>query len=79
MTRGSDLAIVQCRGATLNLDLGYGIGYVIPKPVADLVNALLRALNLGTIQRTGGTPPQLTHLATLQGYSPKLRVCDRAI
>ena len=79
VTNGSDLGIVKCKGATLNLDLGYGIGYVIPSAVAEVLNTFLRALNLGQIPRTGGTGPTLAHLATLEGYWPKINACEGAI
>lgn len=79
VVRGSDLGIVICKGATLNLDMGYGIGYVIPTAVVNVLNVFLRALNLKEIQASGGTKPVLTHLATLEGYGPKVKACQGAI
>lgn len=79
VVRGSDLGLVICKGATLNLDMGYGIGYVIPTAVVNVINVFLRALNLGEIKPTGGTEPVLTHLATLEGYGPKVKACQGAI
>ncbi|MEZ5265687.1 MAG: hypothetical protein R2755_28765 [Acidimicrobiales bacterium] len=79
VVNGSDLGIVKCKGATLNLHMGYGIGYVMPAAVANLINMFLRALNLGQIASSGGTKPITTHLATLQGYAPKVKVCAGAV
>lgn len=79
VVRGSDLGMVTCKGANLVLDLGYGIGYVMPLAVATLVNVFLRALNLREIEPTGGTEPQTTRLATLQGTAPAAKVCEGAV
>ena len=79
VVNGSDLGIVKCKGANLNLDMGYGIGYVMPTAVVKVINVFLRALNLGQIEPTGGTGPITTHLATLQGYAPKQKICAGAV
>ncbi len=79
VTNGSDLGIVKCRGATFDMDLGYGIGYSIPQPVASAINFFLRALNLGQIKASGGTPPHLEKLIHRQGYAPKLKICEGAV
>lgn len=79
VVNGSDLGIVKCKGANLNLDMGYGIGYVMPTAVVKVINVFLRALNLGQIKSAGGTGPITTHLATLQGYAPKQKICAGAV
>jgi hypothetical protein len=79
VTDGSDLGIVKCKGATLDLDLGYGIGYVMPEGVVRIINTVLAALNAGQIRPTGGTKPVTQRLATLQGYAPQVNVCKGAV
>lgn len=79
VTNGSDLGIVKCKGATLNLDMGYGIGYVMPAAVVSVINTFLRALNVAEIKRTGGIEGKLTHLATLRGHAPRVNACQGAI
>lgn len=79
VVNGSDLGMVKCKGANLILDMGYGIGYVMPLAVVKVINVFLRALNIGEIKPTGGTGPITTHLATLQGYAPKLKICEGAV
>lgn len=79
VTNGSDLGIVKCKGATLDLDMAFGIGYVMPQPVVKVINFFLRSLNLGEIKPSGGTDVQKLHLATLQGYAPKVKVCEGAV
>lgn len=54
VTRGSDLGIVQCRGATLDVSMSVGVGYVIPQPVTDAINFVLRNLNMTEIKRSAG-------------------------
>lgn len=79
VVNGSDLGMVKCKGANLILDMGYGIGYVMPTAVVKVINVFLRALNIGEIAPTGGTGPITTHLATLRGYAPKLKICEGAV
>ena len=79
VANGSDLGIVKCKGATLDLDMAFGIGYVMPQPVVKVINFFLRSLNLGEIKPSGGTDVQKLHLATLQGYAPKVKVCEGAV
>jgi hypothetical protein len=58
LTRGSDqvtaLVGITCRGDILDLSLNMGIGYQMPAPVANAINAVLHALNLAPIKRSGG-------------------------
>lgn len=79
VTNGSDLGIVKCKGATLNIDMGRGIGYVIPTAVVKVINAFLRALNVGQIQATGGTGTKIAELVSLDGYPPRVRAYQGAV
>jgi hypothetical protein len=58
LTRGSDqvtaLVGTTCRGDILTLGLNMGIGYQMPAPVAKAINAVLHALNIAPIDRSGG-------------------------
>ncbi len=78
LLNGSDLAIVKCKGATYTMDLGYGVGYSMPKPVAAVINFFLRALNLGQIQRQGGISFGSQRLITIAGVEPKVKACEGA-
>lgn len=54
-------SLVNCRQATLDLDLAYGIGWNIPKVVAAVVNLFLRLFHATPIQSSGALEaPQLT-------------------
>jgi|KBSMisStandDraft_5_1062788.scaffolds.fasta_scaffold04664_3 hypothetical protein len=44
--KGSDLGMIQCKEATFHLGMSGGIGYTIPKPVADVINAIFGALHI---------------------------------
>jgi len=56
--RNSSIGMLQCNGATLVVKLSGGVGYVIPKSVTDLVNSVLRALNIKyEITGEGGLAP----------------------
>jgi hypothetical protein len=63
ISRGSDLAggpmgLPTCVGATIDISLSVGIGYIIPKPVTDAINLFLRQLNMKEINRSGGLEHQ---------------------
>ena len=44
--KGSDLGMIPCKEATLAIKLSGGVGYVIPKSITNLINSVLRALNV---------------------------------
>jgi hypothetical protein len=44
--RGSDLGMIQCKEATLIVSMSGGIGYLIPKPVTDVINFILGTLHI---------------------------------
>ena len=56
--QNSSIGMLQCNGATLVVDLNGGVGYVIPKSITDLINSVLRALNIKyRITGEGGLEP----------------------
>jgi len=70
--KGSDLGMIQCKEATFHLGMSGGIGYIIPKLVADVVNALFGALHIKyKIDNFGGVESKplelLTKTTTLPG------------
>ena len=77
VSRGSDIGIVVCRGATLSMDLAAGIGYVIPQPVTNAINFILRGLNLKQIEGSGGFQTPSTSLIKASSYTPKLKICEQ--
>ncbi len=38
--------MLRCNRSTLVANLNGGVGYLIPKAIADLINSVLRALNI---------------------------------
>jgi hypothetical protein len=40
--KGSSLGMIACKEATIDVKLSGGVGYVIPKVVTNLFNAILR-------------------------------------
>jgi hypothetical protein len=44
--KGSDLGMIPCKEATLIVGMSGGIGYLIPRPVADAINFVLGALQI---------------------------------
>jgi hypothetical protein len=70
--KGSDLGMVKCKEATIVVSLAGGVGYFIPKPVADAFNFVLRALNIQyRINGEGGLSSDpleiINSTSTLQG------------
>ena len=59
------------------MDLAAGIGYVLPQPVTNAINFLLRGLNLQEIKGSGGfqTPPESLIKST--SYAPKVKLCEQ--
>ncbi|MBX7265968.1 hypothetical protein KIF24_07940 [Micromonospora sp. Llam7] len=66
-TRGID-----CRGASLSIDLTYSVGYVIPEPVVKVVNFFLRIFQARPITSSGGipNPPGRVHVFDRKQYDP---------
>jgi hypothetical protein len=44
--KGSSLGMIECKEATVNVKLSGGVGYVIPKVVTNVFNAILSGLNI---------------------------------
>jgi hypothetical protein len=44
--KGSDLGMIPCKEATLIVGMSGGIGYLIPRPVADAINFVLGSLSI---------------------------------
>jgi hypothetical protein len=44
--KGSDLGMIPCKEATLIVGMSGGIGYLIPRPVADAINFVLGSLQI---------------------------------
>jgi hypothetical protein len=75
VSRGSDIGIVVCKGATLSMDLAAGIGYIIPQPVTNAINFILRGLNLRQITGSGGFQAPATPIVKATSYTPNLKIC----
>jgi hypothetical protein len=71
--KGSSLGTIACKEATIDVKLSAGVGYVIPKVVTKLFNAILRGLNIdyqidGEGSINSGAPRTLyTDTSTLKG------------
>jgi hypothetical protein len=44
--KGSSLGMIPCKEATIDVKLSAGVGYLIPKVVTNILNGILRALNI---------------------------------
>ena len=56
--RNSDIGMIKCNGAILDIKLSGGVGYVIPKAVTNLINSFLSSLNISfRIKGEGGLEP----------------------
>jgi hypothetical protein len=56
--RNSDIGMIRCNGAILDIKLSGGVGYVIPKAVTNLINSFLSGLNISfRIKGEGGLEP----------------------
>lgn len=88
VTRGSDAGVfapgtggtqrVVCKGVQLSLFVNYGVGYSIPKPVADLINVFLRVFHTAPIQRAGGIGGKAKVFEKYTHY-PDLKVCGGSV
>jgi hypothetical protein len=77
ITRASDIGMLTCRQATLDVNLGAGVGYLIPKAVTDAINFVLRQLNIKyRVDGEGGfsTKPPLKIISTT-GAAPQSEAC----
>jgi hypothetical protein len=84
VTRGSDAGLyvpgtggtikVVCRGASLTISANYGVGYSIPKPVADVINYFLRVFKTKPIQRASGIGNSVVAVKLAQ-IDPDTKIC----
>jgi hypothetical protein len=44
--KGPDISAIECRQSTIVVTMTGGIGYLIPKPIADAINFVLGALHV---------------------------------
>jgi hypothetical protein len=80
VTRGSGIGLLQgpltCKQATLAMGLGAGVGYVIPEPVKDAINSILRGLHIREqIEGSGGFQTNPIILVSLGSYHPAVEAC----
>ena len=73
--KGSSLGMIECKEATVNVKLSGGVGYVIPKVVTNIFNAILSGLNIkyritGEGGFDSGTP------ATLYNATSTMKGCN---
>ncbi len=56
--RNSDVGMIACNAAVLDIKLSGGVGYLIPKSVTNAINSILRTLNIQfQIKGEGGLEP----------------------
>ena len=80
VTRGSSIGLLQgpltCKQATFAMGLGAGVGYVIPEPVKDAINSVLRTLHVREqIEGSGGFQTSPIILVNTSAYHPAIRAC----
>lgn len=57
--KGSDLGMIQCKEATLVIDLNGGVGYLIPRSITNFINSILKSLKIDyQITGEGGIAPE---------------------
>jgi len=79
ITRTSDAGMVKCNQATLIVGLIGGVGYVIPRPVTNAINAVLRALNIKyQILGEGGFSSDPMTIVNKTTHAPASRACGGA-
>jgi hypothetical protein len=75
-TRSSSVGLVNCRWETVSSGAGAGVGYQMPEPVTDAINAFLSALNIKQrIRGSGGIESKQVTLANKGWYNPPVHVC----
>lgn len=52
--KGSDVALVDCRGASLAMGVKGGVGWTIPRPIQRVVNFFLKLINVTPMADRGG-------------------------
>lgn len=75
VTAASSEAAVPCRLAAINAQLGYGIGYQIPTPVAKLVNFFLTTFGAPPIRASGGITGPYQSIVDKSATQPDTASC----
>jgi len=52
-----------------------GVGYLIPRSIADAINWFLRALNVGEIASEGGIEGKGMNIVNQTTYHPRSNAC----
>ncbi len=61
--RGSDIGLIACKGATLNIKLSGGVGYFIPGGISRAINFILRSFHIDKkVSTEGGLESNTTTL-----------------
>jgi hypothetical protein len=68
--------LLRCDGATLNVDLAAGIGYIMPRAVTDAINWFLRKLNLGEIRSEAGPRSNWMKIINDHSFRPQIQGCQ---
>ncbi|MFG1777344.1 hypothetical protein ACGFIG_13055 [Micromonospora sp. NPDC049048] len=74
-TLGSGAGLIVCRGAGINVTMRYGIGYSIPKVVADVVNFFLKVFRTKPIETSGTLGSQTTVVKRGETVPPNVPLC----
>lgn len=67
-----DGTAIKCRGANLNIDATYQVGYTLPSVVVKVINFLMKPFGIKPVPRTGGipSPPGRAHVYRADQYEP---------
>ena len=75
-TRSSSVGLMNCRWETVSSGAGAGVGYQMPEPVTNAINAFLSALNIKQrIKGSGGIESKQITLANKGWYHPPVHLC----
>jgi hypothetical protein len=66
IAQGSNVAIVNCRGVTLAMNIRGGVGWTIPRIVTEIPNFFLRLIRAREIQDQGGVQSKWMQLFSQQ-------------
>lgn len=74
--RHADLdTLARCQGAQFVAYIFGGVGYIVPQPVVEAINFILRALNIKPIQGEGGFSGPPGQLTSQFHFKPQSPVC----
>ncbi|MDO3704672.1 hypothetical protein Q3W71_23700 [Micromonospora sp. C28SCA-DRY-2] len=72
---GSGAGLIVCRGAGLGVTMRYGLGYSIPKVVADVVNFFLKVFKTKPIRQKGELGDEVVVLKRAETVPPNVPLC----